>query len=81
MPLLQVRNFPEDIYEKIKLEAKRENRTITQQTVVLIKRGLDKEDSSRERMMQALERTRNRIVPEDAQKIDFVQWIREDRAR
>jgi NAD(P)H-hydrate repair Nnr-like enzyme with NAD(P)H-hydrate dehydratase domain len=81
MPLLQVRNFPEDIYEKIKREAKRENRTITQQTVVLIKRGLGEKDSSRERMMRALEKTKNMVVSEEAKKIDVVQWMREDRAR
>ena len=34
MPLLQVRDFPGEIYEQITLEAKRQNITIAQQTIV-----------------------------------------------
>jgi len=35
MPLLQVRDCPEDIYRKITQFAKQQNRTIAQQVVVL----------------------------------------------
>jgi hypothetical protein len=45
MPLLQVRDFPADIYEEIKFKAKSQHRTIAQQTIVLIKDGLGKEVS------------------------------------
>jgi hypothetical protein len=45
MPLLQVRDFPADVYEEISFEAKRQNRTIAQQTIVLIQKGLDREIS------------------------------------
>jgi hypothetical protein len=81
MPLLQVRDFPADIYEEIKFEAKRQHRTIAQQTVVLIKDGLEKEISGRERRLMALERSRNRVIPEEAKNFDFVKSIREDRNR
>ena len=38
MPLLQVRECPEDIYRKISYVAKNENRTIAQQVVVLLEK-------------------------------------------
>ena len=81
MPLLQVRDFPNDIYEEISFEAMRQNRTIAQQTIVLIKKGLGEEISNRERRRQLIEDINSRTVPENAKKIDCVKFIREDRAR
>ena len=81
MPLLQVRDFPEDIYEEIAFKAKLENRTIAQQTIVLIQKGLEREISNMERRRLALERTKEMDIPESAKEIDFVKWIREDRDR
>ena len=79
MPLLQVRDFPADIYEEITFEAKRQNRTIAQQTIVLIKKGLGEEISNQERRRRLLEEIRKNDIPEEAKAIDVVKWIREDR--
>ena len=81
MPLLQVRDFPDDIYEEITFEARRQNRTIAQQTIVLIKKGLGEEISNQERRRLAIERTKKRNIPENAKNPDHVKLIREDRAR
>ena len=81
MPLLQVRDFPADIYEEITFEARRQNRTIAQQTIVLIKKGLDEEISNQERRRRLLERINSREIPDSAKAIDVVKWIQEDRAR
>jgi antitoxin FitA len=81
MPLLQVRDFPADIYEEISFEAKRENRTIAQQTIVLIKKGLGEEVSLKERRRLLFEEIMKRDVPESAKAIDSVKLIREDRDR
>ena len=81
MPLLQVRDFPADIYEEIKFEAKRQNRTIAQQTIVLIEKGLGEEISNQERLRRVLERVNSRDIPEEVKAIDHVKWIREDRDR
>ena len=81
MPLLQVRNFPADIYEEISFEAKRQNRTIAQQTIVLIKKGLDEEISLKEQRRRLLERINSRDIPESVKAIDPVKLIREDRNR
>jgi biopolymer transport protein ExbB/TolQ len=81
MPLLQVRDFPEDIYEEIAYESRRQHRTIAQQTIVLIQQGLNggDEESNKERTRRALERTFAREVPQAAKDVDVVAWIREDR--
>jgi hypothetical protein len=81
MPLLQVRDFPDDIYEEISFEARRQNRTIAQQTIVLIKKGLGEEISNTERRRIAIERINNRNIPQDAKSIDYVKLVREDRSR
>jgi len=81
MPLLQVRDFPADIYEEIKLEAKQQHRTIAQQTIVLIKDGLGKEVSNKEKRRLLFERINSRDIPEEAKDFDFVKYIREDRNR
>jgi hypothetical protein len=36
MPALQVRDFPADLYEKLRESAKREHRSIAQQTIVAV---------------------------------------------
>jgi hypothetical protein len=81
MPLLQVRDFPADIYEEINFEAKRQHRTIAQQTIVLIKKGLGEEISNQERRQRLLERINSRDIPDEVKAIDHVKWIREDRDR
>lgn len=40
MPALQVRELPEDLYEQLKESARRERRSLAQQTTVLLRRGL-----------------------------------------
>jgi len=81
MPLLQVRDFPQDIYEEITFEARKQNRTIAQQTIVLIKKGLQEEISNRERRRMAIEKTFSRSMPSNAKSMDYVKLVREDRDR
>jgi len=81
MPLLQVRECPEDIYKKISIVAKKQNRTIAQQIIVLLEKGLGQELSNIERRKQLLDRIEKRNIPEDVKNIDAVALIREDRER
>jgi len=53
MALLQVRNFPDDIYEELILYAKSEQRSVAQQTVVIL-RSAFKEQSNLKRRRQEL---------------------------
>ena len=80
MALLQVRNFPDDKYEEISKMAKKERRTIAQQTILLIEKGLaGGNDISRRQ--KAIERTLSRPVPEWLKNVDTAAMIREDRDR
>jgi hypothetical protein len=81
MPLLQVRRCPEDIYRKVASVAKRQNRTIAQQVVVLLEKGLGQEESNMERRAQLLSKIERRRIPDKAKSIDAVALIREDRER
>ena len=44
MALLQVRNCPDDIYEKLAQMAKRDNRSITQETICILGRAVGAEE-------------------------------------
>jgi len=81
MPLLQVRECPEDIYRKISLVAKKQNRTIAQQVIVLLEKGLGQELSNIERRKQLLDTIERRKIPDKAKAIDSVALVREDRDR
>jgi hypothetical protein len=81
MTLLQVTDFPDDIYNKIFSAALRENKTIAQQTIALIKKGLGNEETNRERRKKVLERIMARNIPEAAKAIDDVKLIHEDHER
>jgi len=81
MPLLQVRECPEDIYRKIILAAKKQKRTIAQQVVVLLEKSLGQEQSNIERRKQLLSKIENRQIPNKVKRIDAVALIREDRDR
>jgi hypothetical protein len=81
MPLLQVRDCPEDIYKKVAIAAKRKNRTIAQQIVVLLEKSLGQEQPNVERRKQLLEKIKTREIAEKIRKIDAVALIREDRDR
>lgn len=47
MPALQVRDFPDDLYEKLKIHAADNNRSIAQQTIVAVKEMMSAENNSR----------------------------------
>jgi hypothetical protein len=79
MPLLQVRDFPGDVYEQLSFEARRLNRTIAQQTIVIIKKGLGETMSNKERRKLILDKIQARTVPEEAKKLDALSLIHEMR--
>ena len=81
MALLQVRNFPDDKYEEISRRAKKGRRSIAQQTILLIEKGLSDGMSAAERRQNAIERTMARTVPGTMKDVDFAALIREDRER
>jgi len=81
MPLLQVRDCPEDVYKIIAERARKEHRTIAQQVVITLARGLGLETLNAERRLEVLKRIRERASPPGAESLDDAQLVREDRDR
>jgi plasmid stability protein len=80
MPILHVRNVPEDLYERIRRRAAEEKRSISAEVVDLLQAGLEARPSLSElqdyyRRLDAFrERTRDLWGP-----VDAVEDVREDR--
>ena len=49
MPSIQVRDLPEQIYRKLQINAKKNHRSLSQQAIVTLKKGLGVETNSKER--------------------------------
>lgn len=81
MPLLQVRECPEDIYRKITYAAKNENRTIAQQIIVLLEKALGQEESNILRRKNILKKIQSRDFSHEIKAVNPVELIREDRDR
>ena len=80
MPTLQVRDLPEDIYVKLNLLANEENRSIAQQTIVLLREGLGLHKNNKLQRKALLEKLEEKKYP-DTKQIDVIRLIREDRDR
>ena len=81
MPLLQVRDFPEELYRDLADLAREEHRSIAQQTIHMIKTGLEAEHSRKTRRrlaLYALIHDAAVIAPDAPSPADL---IREDRDR
>lgn len=81
MPLLQVRDCPEDLYKTIAHYAKRQNRTIAQQVISILEIGLKLDKPNSERRKMLLDKINSREVKKEVLNIDDVALIREDRDR
>ncbi len=81
MSLLQVRDCPDDLYENLAGYARQENRSISQQTVYILKTVLGTSDAQKAKRNSALEAmAKNPIhLPESAKTPE--ELIREDRDR
>ena len=80
MPTLQVRDLPEDVYIQLSYLAEKENRSLAQQTIVLLKEGMVKKLGRKERRGKLLEKIRTLDI-DHSDIPDPVDLIREDRDR
>ena len=81
MPLLQVRDFPEELYDAISRVAGAENRSIPQQTIVLLKTALSITQERKARRQSVLREIDNLRIKNADTFPDPVKLIREDRDR
>jgi hypothetical protein len=77
MPTLQVRDVPEAIYKALAETAKRERRSLTQQALIAMERGLSMEDYKLRRQT-VLDEVRRQPIK---LTLDPVALVREDRNR
>ena len=81
MPLLQVRDIPEDLYIELSKVAKQDNRSIAQETIVLLRSAL-KLDTERIKRRKALLSEAKALNIDNSDKLpDPVDLVREDRER
>ncbi len=81
MPLLQVRDMPEDLYKTLAEIARQDNRSIAQETIVLLKRALNYMESRQSRRKRILNEIQNNPIMDVETFPDPADLIREDRER
>jgi hypothetical protein len=81
MPLLQVRDIPEDLYEKLSRIAEADNRSIAQETIVLLKKALGYTEERKARRKRILDEIQKLNIPNTKKFPDPAELIREDRER
>jgi hypothetical protein len=81
MPLIQVRDVPEHIYRLLAEQATRERRSLAQQAVAVLARGLEVEVDAKARRRALLEAIRSNPAAQAGKLSDPAKLIREDRRR
>jgi len=82
MPSIQVRDLPEQIYNKLKNNAQKDHRSLSQQAIVTLKKGLGIDENHKERRRILVDQIMSRRVAFDIAKLENpVNLIREDRDR
>lgn len=80
MPTLQVRDLPEDVYVQLNYLAEKEHRSLSQETIVILKEGIISKLGNKDRRRKLLEK--DNVLDIDGSKLpDPVTLIREDRDR
>lgn len=82
MPSLQVRELPDHIYRKLVAEAEREHRSLSQQAIAVLARGLGVAVDPKERRRKLLDEIRKnpiKFLKKPTQSA--AEMIREDRDR
>ena len=81
MPTLQVRDVPEHIYRRLAELAEKERRSLAQQAVAVLAKGLEVEVDPKARRRKVLEEAKRLNLGRGKSLPDFVKLIREDRER
>jgi hypothetical protein len=81
MPLLQVRDVPVDLYETLTRVAESENRSIAQETIILLKKALNYQEERGARRRRVLQEIKAMDLGNTDAFPDPADLIREDRER
>ncbi len=81
MALLQVRDIPEDLYNELSRVAKQDNRSIAQETIVLLRTALEIDTERVKKRKALLAEAKELNIDGNDKLADPVELIREDRNR
>ena len=81
MPSLQIRDVPMKVYKKLKELAESEKRSVSQQALLLLERGMVSADDRLARRRMVLDMIKESWKTLPPTKLDPVKMIREDRDR
>jgi hypothetical protein len=81
MPRIQVRDVPDHIYRLLAEQAKRERRSLAQQVVVVLARGLQVEGDAKAHRRELLEAIQSGPPFHTGKLTEPARLIREDRRR
>ena len=81
IPLLQVRDMPEDLYKTLAEIAEQDNRSIAQETIYLLKKALNYKESRQSRRKRILTEIHSNPIKDVEALPDPAALIREDRER
>jgi hypothetical protein len=79
--MIQIRNVPENIYNALLEQARSERRSLAQQAILVLARGLNVEADHRARRREVLRKIREMDKTPYKDLADPVKLIREDRER
>jgi hypothetical protein len=81
MPLIQVRDLPDHLYRLLAEQAKKERRSLAQQVVTVLARGLERELDAKARRRKALRAIQTASPARTGRLSDPAGLIRKDRRR
>ncbi|GHT24846.1 hypothetical protein FACS189419_09790 [Planctomycetales bacterium] len=86
MSVLQIQNFPNELFEAVSGIAQKKHLSFEQQIIAVVERGLKEElvpnvEANRKRRRDVWKRIQANEIPETVKSIDYVKEMREDRNR
>ena len=81
MPVLHVRNVPEDLYALLQVRARTQGRSLSSEVILLLEDGLRRPIRSPSAVLEAMSDKRRRRGPLPAGTPPVADLIREDRDR
>jgi len=79
MPILHVRNVPQDLYERLQRRAVSQQRSISAEVIYLLRSALEEAERPQARILEDIIRRRSRRPPINAP--ESLALLREDRER
>lgn len=80
MPILHVRNVPDQLYSRLKQQAQVKNRSISAEVIMLLDYALTETERSQAQILDGIQRRRF-FKPADAGAPDSSTLLHEDRSR